>query len=133
MKLATLLSVAALALAVAAAMARPAGAADRPLTLDEAFALALAKNEGLTIERESVRAANAGVSGARGAYDPLLSVEGAHSRSRVPVNSSFSGAPAGQFSPETKSRDLSVGIRQLLPTGGAVSFNGSGGRETTDG
>jgi outer membrane protein TolC len=121
-------------LAVAAALgADRSAAADRPLTLNEAIAMALEKNEGLAIERESMRAANAALSGARGAYDPSLSVDGSWGRSREPINSSFSGAPAGEFAPESKSSEVGVTIRQLLPTGGALSLRGSGGRETTDG
>src|SRR5262245_24078806 len=107
--------------------------ADRALTLNEAIAMALEKNEGLLIERESMRAADAAVRGARGAYDPSLGVDGTWGRSREPINSSFSGAPAGQFAPESRSSEVAVTIRQLLPTGGALSLRGSGGRETTDG
>src|SRR5262245_8964775 len=131
----SLASLLGLALAAAVACGPAAGiaaGAERPLTLDQAVALALEKNEGLVIERESLHAADAAVRGARGAYDPVLNASGTWGRSREPANSSFSGAPAGELAPETRSGDVSVGIRQLLPTGGSLSLSGSGGRATTD-
>jgi outer membrane protein TolC len=110
-----------------------AAGAEHPLTLNEAIAMALEKNEGLLIERESLTAAGAEVDGARGAYDPILGVDGGWWRSREPVNSAFSGAPPGEIAPEFESTRFGVGVRQLLPTGGELSLRGRGGRETTDG
>jgi outer membrane protein TolC len=121
---------AALALAL---VAGSAAAAERPLTLDEAIAMALEKNEGLRIVRESLKAATASVSAARGAYDPRLGLDWTWSKSREPVNSSFSGAPPGRLAPEVESGEAGVGIRQLLPSGGELSLAGRGGRATTDG
>lgn len=110
-----------------------ATAAEHSLTLNEAIAMALQKNEGLLIERESVTAATAAVSGAHGAYDPVLAMDGGWLKSREPVNSSFSGAPDGEIAPEIESTTVGLAIRQLLPTGGEVSLRGRGERETTDG
>ena len=110
-----------------------ARSADRPLALDEAVQMALRKNPSLVIERESVAAANAAASGARGAYDPLLGLSGAWSRSTEPVNSAFSGAPAGRFAPETETTGAGASIDQRLPSGGALSLRAQGSRATTDG
>ncbi len=110
-----------------------AGADERPLTLDEAIALALEKNEGIVIARESRAAAEAEVSGARGAYDPVFQLEGGWQRSTEPVNSAFSGAPQGQTFPTTEGGEAKMSVRQLLPTGAAVSFRALGSRQTTDG
>jgi outer membrane protein TolC len=106
--------------------------ADHRLTLDEAINLALQRNEGLLIERESLGAAKAAVSGAKGAYDPLLELDGAWSRSTEPVNSSFSGSSPNQIGPEFESTEAGLAIQQLLPTGGALSLRARGARARTD-
>jgi HAE1 family hydrophobic/amphiphilic exporter-1 len=113
--------------------AGPATAAERRLTLDEAVRLGLQRNEGLLIERESLAAARAGVTAAKGAYDPLLTLDGGWGRSTEPVNSSFSGAPAGRSAPENEAAEGGMSIQQLLPTGGALSVHARGARGTTDG
>jgi len=122
------------ALLVALALAPGAAlAAERPLPLGEAIRMALEKNEGLLIERESLASATADVSGARGAYDPRLELNGGWSRSTEPVNSAFSGAPSGRFAPEIESTGAGASIRQLLPSGGVLSLRTEGARETSDG
>ena len=107
--------------------------AEHSLRLDDAIRMALEKNEGLVIERQSVAAATASISGAEGAYDPALEVDGAWLRSTEPTNSTFSGAPAGRFAPENESTELGAAIRQLLPTGGALTLRAQGSKATTDG
>jgi outer membrane protein TolC len=132
-KLATLKRI--LALTSLLTLGLPVGTAigaDHRLTLDEAIDLALQRNEGLLIERESLGAAKAAVSGAKGAYDPFLELDGAWSRSTEPVNSSFSGTSPAQIAPEFESAEAGLAIRQLLPTGGALSLRARGARETTD-
>jgi outer membrane protein TolC len=103
------------------------------MTLDEAVALALENYEGIAIERESLVAAEAATTGAKGAYDPLLDLRGGWLRSRAPVNSSFSGATGGERAPEIEAADAGATVQQLLPTGGAVSVRAAASRETTDG
>jgi outer membrane protein len=122
-----------LVLTLALAVAVPAAAAERPLTLGEAIVMVLEKNEGIVIEREALAAAQAGVTGARGAYDPILEIGSDWRRATEPVNSAFSGAPAGKASPTNKAAGAGASVRQLLPTGGSVSFSMSALRETTDG
>ncbi len=120
-----------LALALSAAPAAPS--ADREMTLEEAIALALENYEGILIERESLVAAEAGMSGAKGAYDPLLDLRGGWLQSRQPVNSAFSGATGGESAPEIEAADAGAAVLQLLPTGGEVSVRAAASRETTDG
>jgi outer membrane protein TolC len=124
------------AAALAAATAAPAaGAMDegRPLTLEEAIVMALEQNEAIVIERESLAAAEAGMSGARGAYDPVLELSGGWRRATAPVNTAFSGAPAGQAAPTIESVGAGAAVRQLLPTGGTVVVSTDAARDTTDG
>jgi len=107
-------------------------AAERPLTLEEAIALALEKNEGIFIERESLASAESAVTGAKGSYDPLLQLQGGWLRARPPVNSAFSGAPADQAAPRSQVADAGASLRQLLPTGGEVAVRATASRGTTD-
>src|SRR5437879_6897511 len=80
--------------------ARPAAGADHPLTLDDAIQLALRKNEDLVIERESLAAARAAVTRAKGAYDPLLQIDGAWSKKSEPLNSAVSGTAPNELGRE---------------------------------
>src|SRR5882762_2767408 len=121
------------AMALALVTAVPVIAAERPLTLDEAVVMVLEKNEGIVIERESLAAARAAVTGARGAYDPVFEASTDWRRATQPVNSAFSGAPAGQAAPTHESAGADASVRQLLPSGGSVSLSVSALRETTDG
>ncbi|HZE19905.1 MAG TPA: TolC family protein, partial [Candidatus Angelobacter sp.] len=107
--------------------------ADRPLTLNEAVGLALQKNEDLVVERESQAASKAAVTVARGAYDPLVELDGGWSRSTEPLNSSFSGTSPAEIGPKFESSDAGAAIHQLLPTGGALSLRARGARETDEG
>ena len=116
-------------IALVVALASAAESAERPIKLDQAIALALERNEGLLIERESLAAAKAYVMAARGAYDPLLELQGGWQKSVRPANSLFSGAPAGQAAPEAEGGDAGASLRQLLPTGGEVSLRASGARQ----
>lgn len=116
-----------------AQVVEPRTTPERPLALAEAIALALENNEGILVERESLVSAEAAVTGAEGAYDPLLAVEGGWRQSSPPVNSAFSGAPPGRLSPTSEVTGASAGFRQLLPTGGTVALRSSAERGTTDG
>lgn len=131
--LALLLALAPSAVQLAAAAGVAGAAAEHPLTLDEAVARALDNNEGILIERASLDSAVAGVTGARGAYDPLLAVNAGFERATNPVNSAFSGAPAGRLAPTADTADAGATVRQLLSTGGAVSLRAGTSRVTTDG
>jgi outer membrane protein TolC len=110
-----------------------ARAAERPLTLEEAITRALESNEGILIERQSLTAAAAAVTGARGAYDPVLELESGWRRATDPVNSAFSGAPAGRDAPTAEIAEAGAAVRQLLRTGGVVSLRANASRGTTDG
>ncbi len=109
-----------------------AAGAELPLTLDEAIRLALEMNDDLLIERESLAAATSSVSGAKGAYDPVLELDGGWSRSTEPLNSSFAGT-LSEIGSELETAEAGVAIRQLLPTGGGLSLHARGAKETNDG
>jgi outer membrane protein TolC len=126
-------AVVALLATLAPAVNGPARAAERPLTLEEAIARALEKNESILIERQSLAAADAAVSGAYGAYDPVLELQSGWRRTVDPVNSAFSGAPAGRDAPTAEVAEAGAAVRQLLRTGGVLSLRANASRGTTDG
>jgi outer membrane protein len=116
----------------------PAGAAQeedgaRSLTLEEAIAGALAKNDAVRIQRVALDSARAAVTGARGAYDPLLTVDAAWESVTAPVNSAFSGAPPGEAAPTDRTLDASANLQQLLPTGALLTLSTGSSRDTTNG
>jgi len=104
-----------------------------PLTLEEATRRTLERNTTLAVERENVQQAGFAVLGARGAYDVVWNADLGWHRHTDPVNSAFSGAPAGELAPEIESVDASTSFSRLLPTGGTVSLFGGADRSTTDG
>jgi len=129
-RIATVAAAVALTALVAAATAH---AADRPLSLDDAIAAALENHEGIRVQREALLAADAATSGARGAYDPFLELAGGWRQTSPPVNSAFSGAPAGRLAATAKVSEASASVAQLLPTGGRVAVRGAAERGSTDG
>jgi HAE1 family hydrophobic/amphiphilic exporter-1 len=125
------LSVFALVLATATLSAQES--APLPLSLQEATRRALERNTTLAVERENLAQAGFSILGAKGAYDALLSAEAGWRKHTDPVNSAFSGAPAGHLAPELESATASTSVSQLLPTGGSVSAFADWGRDRTDG
>jgi outer membrane protein TolC len=115
--------------AVNAQSAKPTGSLTK-MSLSEAVHLAIQKNEDLQIERESLGAAKASLTGARGAYDPVLGLDGGWQRSTEPFNSPFAGSSIG---PAFESTEAGLGLKQLLPTGGELSLRARGSRETDEG
>jgi outer membrane protein TolC len=103
-----------------------------PLTLQEATRRALERNTTLAVERESLAQAGFSITGAKGAYDPFLEAAAGWRKHTDPINSTFSGAPAGSLSPENESATASASVTQLLPTGGSVQLFSDWGRDTTD-
>jgi outer membrane protein len=108
-------------------------AAGRKLTLEDAIQGALAKNEAIRIQRVALDSAKAAVLGARGAYDPVLAVEAGWQSVTTPVNSAFSGAPAGELAPTNRAAEGSASLEQLLSTGALVSVTTGSSRATTNG
>ena len=106
-------------------------AAERPLGLEEAIRLALEKNERIVSERAALGAAQAGLTSAKGAYDPFLEGGVLWQELTEPVNSSFTGTVSGGF-PTQESWIGNLGLRQLLPTGGQVALRSRTGRSKTD-
>ncbi len=116
----------------ARALAAPAPS-ERALALDEAIAMALANNESILIQRESLAAAEWAAVSARGAYDPALDAQADYRRATEPINSPFSGAPGDAGGPTVETGGAALSVRQLLPTGGSVELRLDAARETTDG
>lgn len=106
--------------------------AEVPLTLAEARARALEKNVDLRVERESEAISASGESRAKGAYDPALRADARWRDRTDPVNSIISGAPTGELAPNNQGWAASLGISQLLPTGGTLSLTTSASRDETD-
>ena len=103
-----------------------------PLSLEEATRRALERNTTLAVERENVAQAGFAILGARGAYDVLWNADLEWRQHTDPVNSAFSGAPAGGLAPEIESANATTSFSRLLPTGGTVSLFGGADRTTTD-
>src|SRR4051812_46256844 len=119
-----LVRVVSLALVVVTAIARAqTPSAGRPLSLDAATARALARNHAIAIEYESVRISAAGVERASGAYEPSFHLDGRYRKHTDPVNSLFSGAPAGKDAPDQSGVFGSASFGALLPTGASVSLS----------
>ena len=105
----------------------------QPLTLEQAIEHALEKNENIVIQRAALDSAEASVEGAHGAYDPQLTVGAGWEKVTSPVNSSFSGAPAGELAPSDRTGQANASLDQLLPTGAQLSVTSSSSRVTTNG
>jgi outer membrane protein TolC len=116
-----------------AAIASPEASAGRPLTLDRAIAMALEKDDAITVERESVASAEAAVTGSRGAYDPILGVTGGFRQATDPVNSAFSGAVDDHLAPTIRTADAGTTFTQLFASGGTLSALASFSRVTSYG
>jgi outer membrane protein TolC len=90
---------------------------------------ALAKNHAIRIERESIAAAEARMTGASGAYDPQLKLELTARHHRDPITSIFSGAPSGHIAATDDSFASSVSVSQLFRTGAMASLTTFASRE----
>lgn len=105
----------------------------RPLTLADAIAGALAKNDDIRVERVALDSASASIIGAKGAYDPQLALNAGFESAALPVNSAFSGAPAGRLAPTNRSAQAGASLDQLLPTGAVLSLTADSSRAKTNG
>ena len=107
--------------------------AQESLTLADATARALAKNHAIRSERETIAAADARMSGARGEYDPQLRWDLTARHRRDPNTSLFSGAPSGEVAPTQNSLGSTLSISQLFKSGATASLWTSASREGTNG
>ncbi|HEY0159183.1 MAG TPA: TolC family protein [Thermoanaerobaculia bacterium] len=112
------------------ALATTAGADE--LTVEDAVALALARNPDVVVERESVHIADATILRAEAAYEPSLRGDARLRERTDPVNSILSGAPQGELGPTTRTLQTSASFVQLLPTGGTVSLFSGLQRDATN-
>lgn len=105
----------------------------RTLSLADAVKSALEKNEDIAIERVAHESSAAAIDGAKGAYDPLLTLDLAWRSTTAPVNSAFSGAPEGELAPNDETTEADASLHQLLKSGGSISVIAGSARATTDG
>ena len=110
----------------------PAEAPAVPITLSDATARALARNNDIALERESFHITDASVLKAAGSYDPTLRLDGGYHNHTDPANSLLSGAPANEISPSAESVAATASVGQLLPTGGNVSVSAGASRDITN-
>jgi len=121
-----------LSISVCLLAAATGAAAQEPLTVAEATARALAKNHAIRLERESLAAADARMTGARGEYDPLLRFDVTGRRWRDVNTSLFSGAPAGEVAATNNLFGSSLSITQLFKSGATASLWTSVSRDGTN-
>lgn len=126
----TLLIAATLAPAVYAA--GPPGAVSRTLSLDEAIMMALAHNEAIVIQQESLIATESATLQAEGVYDPALDLEANYRHGTEALNTPFSGAPGTKAGPTAETGETLLTLTQYLPTGGNVALHADASRQTTD-
>ena len=103
------------------------------MSLAEAVERALERNDDIVIERLSLSSAESAITGAAGAYDPLLNLQAGYHRTTPPVASTFSGAPEGEIAPTEEGGEVGGSLTQLLPTGGTVRVRAGNARTETDG
>jgi outer membrane protein TolC len=88
------------------------------LTLDEAIELALERNLGLRVQRYGLAQARLGIQQAAGIYDLGLGGSLSSSHDESPASSQLEGAEV-----QEQDRDsFSLGLAQLVPTGGTLSI-----------
>ncbi len=119
-------------LAAQTAPAPPPEAPAVPLTLVDATARALARNNDIALGRESFRIADASLLKADGSYDPTFRLDARYRNHTDPANSLLSGAPAGEISPSQEGVAGSASLGALLPTGGTVNLSAYGARDLTN-
>ena len=112
------------------ALAVPAAAAERPITLFDATALALGKNHDIAIEQQSFRIAGASLTRADGSYDPGFRLDARYRDHTDALNSALSGAIRPDLGPNYTNLTSAISLSQLLPTGGTVSVSGLLWRDT---
>ncbi|MBI4859109.1 MAG: TolC family protein [Candidatus Riflebacteria bacterium] len=104
----------------------------RKLSLHEAMTLALARNQDIAIERESLRIATTSIRKADGSYDPTLRFDTRVRDYTLPVNSLLSGAPADQVAPSQTTFTGSTGLSRLMKGGGTLSLSLNAARDWTN-
>lgn len=122
-----------LAGAIALGVTVAAQAEERMISLDDAIGLALAKNEAIVISKESAAASEAAVSGAKGAYDPVLELSGGWNRRKAPLGFGSTVSFADDFTQITKSVDTRAALSQYIPTGGSIAVQATTSRATSTG
>jgi len=98
------------------------------LSLDEAIELALARNLGLVIERYSRQQIRLGIQEAMGIYDLNLGGTLSTGHDETPLASNLEGVDVQ----ESDSERATLGVTQLLPSGGSATLGGSASKFDTN-
>lgn len=98
------------------------------LSLDQAVEIALRRNLGLVVERYNWVQAHEGILQSLGIYDTLLTGSGSYNDSTQPTISVVEGVPVTAENQQT----LSLGLSQLVPTGGVAELNVFANRRETN-
>ena len=106
--------------------------AQQDLTLADAIAAALARNRALAVERESVTQADAGVTRAEGAYNPVFRADVRYRDQTLPSTSVLSGAPPDELAPTTRGFLGSAGWSQWFGSGATMTLGTSVVRDTSN-
>jgi HAE1 family hydrophobic/amphiphilic exporter-1 len=103
----------------------------RPLSLREAIAMALANNKDIEVARQNVRIAEFDLTAARGAYDPRFSSSAYYERVVTPTASFLGGGPNGAVTQTDYTG--TARLEGLMPRfGGSYRIDVSSIRLTTD-
>jgi len=98
------------------------------LSLDQAIDLALERNLALIVQRYDYMRATEGIRQQQGIYDLNLSASLSESENNNPSTSSLDGVAVVS----SNNTSTSLGLRQLVPTGGTASFDWSNGEFSTN-
>ncbi len=105
----------------------------RPLSLREAIAMALANNKDIEVARQNVRIAEFDLQGSRGAYDPRFGSLSYYERVTTPVTSFLSGGGAADASITQTDFTGTLRLEGLTPRyGGGYRIDFSSIRLSTD-
>jgi outer membrane protein len=102
----------------------------RPLSVDEAVALALEQNLNIQVERLNPQIQDLGVAQARTAWTPLFSTGVLANSRNTPSSGALSGAQGPSVVDDTWS--TSIGVQQQLPWGGWYTTSWDSQRVTTN-
>jgi len=110
----------------------PVIAPDRPLSLDDAVAIALRNNFGLQLQAYSVQLAKESVNAARGSFDPTLTASATRAVSQAATATSRLDGTTVE-GPRSDTTTYSIGASErLAPTNGTLSLSTNTSRSATN-
>jgi HAE1 family hydrophobic/amphiphilic exporter-1 len=109
---------------------RPGIITQAPLRLSEVVELSLANDPDLNVARINREEAGYSVTGAQGAYDPILGARAYRTRAVTPIASIIGGTPSGKLT--SKELNFTPSISGLTPWGGTYNLSFLNSRQQTD-